>query len=131
VTHTFAAEIVLSDAVDASAWFRAEGLLDRAAQLLWRTEPQAGDPLFDQLVFVGQAGGSMLPRLLAHEGVQCALMELVPHTPVELTGASLRFDISWNDDFDDDYPDPMEMVVSLALLAVHLERMRQPATARR
>lgn len=123
VEFTVEARVHLSAEVDARASFRREGPLDRAAEWLRGTEPQGGDPLFDRMVFVADADGAMLPRLVRDEGVQAALMELVPQAAVALDGRSVLVRLEW-DDRQDVTPDPMATIVALVLLAVHIEAAR-------
>jgi hypothetical protein len=107
--------------LSARAHFRQETGFDRLWQMVARSEPQGGDPLFDRAVFIEQAYGSDLPTVLADEGVQGAILELVATGGVRLGQGWVRVRRT-----EADGPPPLEDVATdLILLAVHLETLAQ------
>ncbi len=109
--------------VSARAFFRTEDGFDRLVQFFRHNETQSGDATFDHAVYVENARGTELERLLGNQGVQQAIMDLVGTGGVSLRdGCLVAKRVA-----DDGYPSFEKTGVPLVLLAVHLEQFGRSA----
>jgi len=93
------------------------GLWQRLSDWFNPKDLEVGDPLFDDAVFISEPEGDELRRLLADEGVQTAIMELVSRGGVRLGDGWVRI----RRESITTTPSLVSHGIPLALLAIHVD----------